>query len=95
MPSLQQGDIITIKLMSGEEVLAKLIEITQDSIKISKPRAVVNTPNKGIGLGPFVFTVPQNADVEIYKNNIVCFTETEDGMARQYREGTTGLTLPK
>jgi|TARA_R110000803_G_scaffold40700_2_gene87616 hypothetical protein len=95
MPSLQQGDIITIKLMSGEEVLAKLIEITQDSIKISKPRAVVNIPNKGIGLGPFVFTVPQNADVEIYKNNIVCFTETEDGMARQYREGTTGLTLPK
>ena len=90
MPSLQQGDIITIKLMSGEEVLAKLIEITQDSIKISKPRAVVNIPNKGIGLGPFVFTVPQNADVEIYKNNIVCFTETEDGMARQYREGTTG-----
>jgi len=95
MSSLQQGDIITIKLMSGEEVLAKLIEITQDSIKISKPRAVVNIPNKGIGLGPFVFTVPQNADVEIYKNNIVCFTETEDGMARQYREGTTGLTLPK
>ncbi len=95
MPSLQQGDIITIKLMSGEEVLAKLIEITQDSIKISKPRAVVNIPNKGIGLGPFVFTVPQNADVEIYKNNIVCFTETEDGMARQYREGTSGLTLPK
>jgi len=47
--------------MSGEEVLAKLIEITQDSIKISKPRAVVNIPNKGIGLGPFVFTVPQNA----------------------------------
>ena len=80
MPSLQQGDIITIKLMSGEEVLAKLIEITQDSIKISKPRAVVNIPNKGIGLGPFVFTVPQNADVEIYKNNIVCFTETEDGI---------------
>ena len=95
MPSLQQGDIITIKLMSGEEMLAKLIEITQDSIKISKPRAVVNIPNKGIGLGPFVFTVPQNADVEIYKNNIVCFTETEDGMARQYREGTSGLTLPK
>jgi hypothetical protein len=25
----------------------------------------------------------------------VCYTETEDGMARQYREGTSGLTLPK
>jgi len=76
MPSLQQGDIITIKLMSGEEVLAKLIEITQDSIKISKPRAVVNIPNKGIGLGPFVFTVPQNADVEIYKI-ILCVSQKQ------------------
>ena len=95
MPSLQEGDIITIKLMSGEEVLARLIEITDEAIKIAKPRAVVNIPNKGIGLGPFVFTVPQNSDIEIYKRNVVCFTETKDGMARQYREGTSGLTLPK
>ena len=95
MPSLEEGDIITIKLMSGEEVLARLIEVTDTSIKISKPRAVVNIPNKGIGLGPFVFTVPQTADIEIFKSNVVCYTETEDGMARQYREGTSGLTLPK
>lgn len=95
MPSLQQGDIITIKLMSGEEVLARLVEITDTSIKISKPRAVVNMPNKGIGLGPFVFTIPQNSDIEIFKSNVVCFAETEGGMARQYQEGTSGLTLPK
>ena len=56
---------------------------------------MVNIPNKGIGLGPFVFTVPQTADIEIFKSNVVCYTETEDGMARQYREGTSGLTLPK
>ena len=41
MSSLQEGDI-TIKLMSGEEVLARLIEITDEAIKIAKPRAVVN-----------------------------------------------------
>ena len=44
MPSLQEGDIITIKLMSGEEVLARLIEITDEAIKIAKPRAVVAIP---------------------------------------------------
>ena len=27
MPSIEEGDIITIKLMSGEEVLARLVEI--------------------------------------------------------------------
>lgn len=95
MPNLKEGDIITIKLMSGEEVVAKLEEDQSEVIKVAKPRAVVNIPNKGIGLGPFVFTVSQTAVVDIYKKNVVCYAETEDGMARQYRQGTSGLTLPK
>lgn len=95
MPSVQSGDIITIKLMSGEEVVARLEEDKEEVLAVAKPRAIVNIPNKGIGLGPFVFTVPQNAGIEIFKKNVVCYAETEDGMARQYTEGTSGLTLPK
>jgi hypothetical protein len=95
MPNIKQGDIITIKLMSGEEVVAKLEEDQSEVIKVAKPRAVVNIPQKGIGLGPFVFTVSQTAVIDIYKKNVVCYAETEDGMARQYRQGTSGLTLPK
>lgn len=95
MPSIKTGEIITIKLMSGEEVVARLEEDKEEVLKIAKPRAVVNIPQKGIGLGPFVFTVSQTATVEIFKKNVVCYAETEDGMARQYTEGTSGLTLPK
>jgi len=82
-------------LMSGEEVVAKLEEDQSEVIKVAKPRAVVNIPQKGIGLGPFVFTVSQTAVIDIFKKNVVCYAETEDGMARQYRQGTSGLTLPK
>ena len=57
--------------MSGEEVLARLIEITDEAIKIAKPRAVVNIINKGIGLDPFVSQC-QKSDIEIYKRNVVC-----------------------
>ena len=95
MSNIKQGDIITIKLMSGEEVVAKLEEDQSEVIKVAKPRAVVNIPQKGIGLGPFVFTVSQTAVIDIFKKNVVCYAETEDGMARQYRQGTSGLTLPK
>ena len=95
MPNVQSGDTITIKLMSGEEVVARLEEDQEDKLLVNKPRAIVNIPNKGIGLGPFVFTIPQDAKIEIYKKNVVCYAETEDGMARQYTQGTTGLTLPK
>ena len=95
MPKPQQGDTITIKLMSGEEVVARLQEDQEELLVVSKPRAIVNIPQKGLGLGPFVFTIPQDATVEIYKKNVVCYAETEGGMARQYMEGTSGLTLPK
>jgi len=95
MPNLQSGDTITIKLMSGEEVVARLEEDQEDKLLVAKPRAIVNIPNKGIGLGPFVFTISQTASVEIFKKNVVCYAETEGGMARQYTEGTSGLTLPK
>ena len=95
MPNFKSGDIITIKLMSGEEVVARLEEDKEEVLAVAKPRAIVNIPNKGIGLGPFVFTIPQDAKIEIYKKNVVCYAETEDGMARQYTQGTTGLTLPK
>jgi len=95
MAKPQQGDTITIKLMSGEEVVARLQEDQEELLVVSKPRAIVNIPQKGLGLGPFVFTIPQDATVEIYKKNVVCYAETEGGMARQYMEGTSGLTLPK
>lgn len=95
MTNVQSGDTITIKLMSGEEVVARLEEIKDDVLVVNKPRAIVNIPNKGIGLGPFVFTIPQDTTIEIYKKNVVCFGETEGTMARQYTEGTTGLTLPQ
>lgn len=95
MNNLQSGDTVTIKLMSGEEILGRYESETADYIEIGRPRAIVNIPNKGIGLGPFVFTIPAHSSVKIFKKNVVCYAETENGMARQYTEGTTGLTLPK
>jgi hypothetical protein len=54
--------------------------------------AIVNLPS-GVGLGPFMFTVPQHGEYKIVKNNVVTWAKTEVNMAKKYGEGTTGLKL--
>ena len=92
MNDINANDTVSIKLMSGEEIVARFIEHDNDYITIQRPMAIVNLPS-GVGLGPFMFTVPQHGEYKIVKNNVVTWTKTEINMAKKYGEGTTGLKL--
>ncbi len=57
---VSSGDIVTIKLTSGEELVAKLIEENPMQIKIARP-LVLTMGQQGIGMVPYLFTVdPDN-----------------------------------
>ena len=92
MSEINANDTVSIKLMSGEEIVARFIEHDNDYITVQRPMAIVNLPS-GVGLGPFMFTVPQHGEFKIVKNNIVTWAKTEVNMAKKYGEGTTGLKL--
>ena len=85
------GEIVTIKLTSGEEVIAKLIEETDTYIKVSKPR-VLTSAQGGIGLAPYLFTVDPSKDIKIYKPFVV-LEATQEDYASQYVSGTTGIIV--
>ena len=51
--------------------------------------ALVNL-SSGIGLGPFMFTVPKFGELPINKSLIVTMAKTEVEFAKKYAEGTTG-----
>ena len=53
---ISAGSVVTLKLVSGEEIIAKYVEDSSDSIKISKPMSLSMSP-KGLGMMPFAFTV--------------------------------------
>jgi hypothetical protein len=92
MQTLKPNDTITIKLMSGEEVVGRLVEENNDIFLVSKPMAIVNMPS-GLGLGPYIFTAQQHSVIPIVKQNVVSWCITESTMAKKYAEGTTGLKL--
>jgi hypothetical protein len=86
------GDVVTIKTFAGEEVVARLDEEKADSVKLSKPMAIVANA-QGIGLGPFSFTVNPETPIELNLKGVLFIVKTDDEMAKQYIQSTTGITV--
>jgi hypothetical protein len=89
---LATGDTITIKTTAGEEIVARLVETKANSYIVSKPLAVMATP-QGIGLGPLAFTVNPETKLEINTHAVLFVAKTDSEMAKQYISSTTGLKL--
>lgn len=89
--SFKEGDVITMKLITGEEILARYVEETDSYYKINKPRSIVMT-QQGIGLSSFLFTGDDAAEVRLNKPVMVC-AHTENDFAKQYIQAVTGLAL--
>ena len=86
------GDTVTFKTQAGEEVVARVLEAKEDSIKIKKPMVLTMT-EKGIGMVPFALTVSQDTEMLINLRNVVFITKTSETTAKQYIESTTGLKV--
>ena len=86
------GEVITLKLTSGEEIVAKLAEETDAYYKLSKPM-VIGMGQKGPGLMPYLFTVSPNTDVRLQKSTVTVAEATDEAFAKQFLESTTGIAL--
>jgi hypothetical protein len=86
------GDIVSIKLSSGEEMVATLESETSTDVILRKPLMLV-AGQQGAGLAPFMFTVDQDAKYTVKLNNIICIVKTAKDAASTYTQSTTGLTV--
>ncbi len=86
------NDTVTIKTSGGDEVVARFVEESEKTITVTKPLALMATP-QGIGLGPWTFTVDPQSKIKINKSTIVFVHKTEDSMAKQYITSTSGLSM--
>lgn len=86
------GDTISLKLTSGEEVVARLEEETDKLVVLKKP-LMLAAMQQGMGLAPFMFTISPDAKISIDKNKVVCIVKTIDEMSKQYISSTTGLAV--
>ncbi len=86
------GEVITLKLTSGEEIVAKLVEETDAYYKLSKPMVIGMGP-KGPGLMPYLFTVHPDKEVKLAKVTVTMAEATDTDFAKQFVETTSGIKL--
>jgi hypothetical protein len=91
---MEVGKIYTFKLNSGEELIAKVVEITRDNIIVTEPVSIA-PGQKGMQMIPSIFTGVPGANVTINTNSIALYTDTEDSIKDKYIEATTGIQLPE
>lgn len=86
------GEVITLKLTSGEEIVAKLVEETATHYKLSRPMVIGMGPN-GPGLMPYLFTVHPDKEVKLSKITVTLAEATDKNFADQFIQSTTGIKL--
>ena len=86
------GEVITLKLTSGEELVAKLVEETDAYYKLKHPQVIGMGP-KGPGLMPYLFTVNPEKEVKLLKGTVTLAEATDTGFAKQFLEATSGIKL--
>lgn len=86
------GEVVTLKLTSGEEIVAKLVEETETHYKLSRPM-VIGMGQQGPGLMPYLFTVNPNKEVNLLKSTVTVVEATDEVFAKQFLESTSGIQL--
>jgi hypothetical protein len=86
------GEVVTLKLTSGEEIVAKLAEETATYYKLNRPM-VIGMGQKGPGLMPYLFTVSPEKDIKLSKTTVTVCEATDKGFADQFIQSTTGIAL--
>jgi len=89
----KKGDIISIKLVTGEELVARFEEETDTDITVDKPMSLQIGP-QGVGISQFMLTMDMDSKVTISKHNCLVIAPTRKEMSDQYIQGTTGLAMP-
>jgi len=84
------GDIVTIKLISGDEIMGKFIEDAMGSITLDRPVMLAMT-QKGPAMAPVLVTVNPDSKLTFNTQAITVMAESDAEIGKQYVYQTTGI----
>ena len=90
----KKNDVVALKLVSGDEVLAQWVEEDDNTITLRKPLALAMGP-EGVGLIPMMVSLDISAtpNVTINKDKVVMIISPNKVLADSYVQATTGISL--
>jgi hypothetical protein len=90
MKNLAIPEIYTIKLTTGEEIVAKIVDVQDESIEIQNPILTVLSP-QGLQMMPGLFSANLDRKVTLNKNSWVLVAETREDVRNSWIQATTGI----
>ncbi len=86
------SDIVTLKVLGGDEVVGRLAAIENGTVTINKPHAVM-MGQQGFGLVPYIMTAGPDVKVEFKSEHIFSVVKTYKGVAEEYIKQTSGIVV--
>jgi hypothetical protein len=85
------GDIVSMKLVNGDEIIARFEDETPTTYKISRPLALTMSGG-GLGMIPWMF-LGESDTFTLKKEHVFTAVLSKKDAANQYTQGTTGIAL--
>ena len=91
--NIKDGDLITLKLASGEEVIAKYKGGADSYISIEKALVLMQGP-QGLAFGTFFSTAEQNKPINIAKDKITSIAYINEKIKQEYDRVFSAIKTP-
>ena len=85
-----EGDIASLKLVNGDEIVAKVLKDDMLNYTIDRPCTVVPSA-KGMGLVQSLFTADTKRQIVLSKQHVMMAALSVDAMVKHYLQTTTGI----
>jgi hypothetical protein len=91
----RDGDVVTLKMSSGEELIGTYKDDDNSTYTIDRPVTLSVGPKGGPALTPYLMTVnPGNTrNLKINKALVVCMANTDKELADQYSSAMSGIQV--
>lgn len=88
---IAKNDIVTIKLITGEEMIAGFESHDTDLVIVTKPVSLGQGP-QGVGFMPWMMSAKAER-IELNRRNVLAIAPTDPEIAKQYTQSTTSIQL--
>lgn len=93
MAIFKEHDVVTLKTISGDEVVAKVVEVQDNhGYLVAKPHGVMMSKD-GFGLVPWILTVGPDEKIFINWSAVASISKTHDAVRKEYIKQTSGLIV--
>jgi hypothetical protein len=87
----KQGDIVSLKLINSDELIAEFESETDEIVKIRRPLALT-MQGGGLGMMPWML-LGSDEFITLNKQHVMAVSATKKDAADQYTQGTTGIAI--